>query len=84
MMIIPGAGNFRPSWMHSRDYGVIVANPFGRKAMRQGAVSKVTVEKGKPLRLVFAVLLHRELTDRPAQQKRVWRSCRTEAIHSPR
>jgi hypothetical protein len=33
MMVIAHPDNFRKSWFHSRDYGLIVANPFGKKAM---------------------------------------------------
>ena len=50
--------NFRPSWFHNRDYGLMVANPFGRKAMGQGDTSRVELKKGEHLRLRFGVLLH--------------------------
>ncbi len=50
--------NFRPSWFHNRDYGLMVANPFGRKAMNQGEASQVTVRPGETLRLRFGILLH--------------------------
>lgn len=50
--------NFRPSWWHNRDYGLMVANPFGRQAMRQGTVSQVTVHPGGELRLTFGAFLH--------------------------
>lgn len=33
LSVIASPDNFRPSWFHSRDYGLIVANPFGKKAM---------------------------------------------------
>jgi hypothetical protein len=33
VLLMPGPKNFRRSWFHSRDYGLLVANPFGRKAM---------------------------------------------------
>ena len=39
--------SFRPSWWHNRDYGVFVANPFGRAAMKQGDKSAVTVKRGE-------------------------------------
>ena len=56
--ITPDPANFRPSWFHNRDYGVMVANPFGRHAMTGGEPSRVTVIKGERLRLRFSVLLH--------------------------
>lgn len=51
-------GNFRESWWHNRDYGVFVANPFGRSALRQGEKSEVVVRAGESLELEFAAWLH--------------------------
>jgi len=34
--LMPDPANFRPSWFHNRDYGLMVANPFGRRALTQG------------------------------------------------
>jgi hypothetical protein len=56
--LIPSPNNFRESWWHNRDYGVFVANPFGRAAMKQGEKSSVPVRKGGALRLAFAAVLH--------------------------
>jgi len=56
--IVPYPQNFRPCWWHNRDYGVFVANPFGRKALTQGAASRVDVPRGESFSLRFAVLLH--------------------------
>lgn len=56
--VIPDPANFRPSWWHNRDYGVFVANPFGRHAMKQGEKSRVEVKKGETHRLRFTVVLH--------------------------
>ena len=50
--------NFRRSWWHNRDYGVFVANPFGRAAMKQGAVDRVEVPRGQTFRLRFGAVLH--------------------------
>lgn len=52
--------NFRPSWFHSRDYGLIVANPFGKKAMTGPGDSAVLpdrtlVDSGNTLRLRFGL-----------------------------
>jgi hypothetical protein len=58
LLLVPHPGNFRPSWMHARDYGVLVANPFGRNAFTKGEKSRVEVAPGTPLRLRFAVLAY--------------------------
>ena len=54
--------NFRSSWFHARNYGLMVANPFGRKAMKKGARSKVRIDSGETLRLRYAVWLHGKAT----------------------
>lgn len=58
IMLMASDKNFRDSWWHNRDYGVFVANPFGREAMKQGARSAITVSKGETLRLTFGALIH--------------------------
>ncbi len=54
--------NFRPSWFHSRDYGLIVANPFGKKAMTGANDPSIEpdhtkVGVGEMLRLGFGVYI---------------------------
>lgn len=66
--IIPDPANFRPSWWHNRDYGVFVANPFGRAAMKQGAESRIDVKKGEMFNLKFTVILSAE--EAPPDRKR--------------
>jgi hypothetical protein len=56
--LLSDSRNFRPSWWHNRDYGVFVANPFGRAAMRQGGKSAVTVKRGDTFRLRFGAVIH--------------------------
>jgi hypothetical protein len=56
--LMPAPSNFRASWWHNRDYGLFVANPFGRAAMQQGAPSAVVVKRGEPFRIAFAALVH--------------------------
>ena len=58
IMLMAGEQNFRDSWWHNRDYGVFVANPFGREAMKQGQTSSVEIAKGQALPLRFGALLH--------------------------
>jgi len=50
--------NFRPSWFHARDYGLLEANPFGRDAFGKGEKSKVVVKPGEKFRLRYGVLVH--------------------------
>jgi hypothetical protein len=56
--LMASPGNFRKSWWHNRDYGLMVANPFGRQAMKQGAKSAVPLKPGETLRLTFGAALH--------------------------
>ena len=56
--LMASPANFRESWWHNRDYGVFVANPFGREAMKQGARSSVIVSRGKSLQMTFGALVH--------------------------
>ena len=65
IMLMPDPKNFRPSWWHNRDYGLMVANPFGRAAMKQGAKSRVTVKRGETFRLCFGAAIHQEHVENP-------------------
>jgi hypothetical protein len=57
--------NVRPSWLHARDYGLLVSNPFGRKTFTGGEPSRVVVSPGGGLRLRFGVPAHSGPADRP-------------------
>ena len=57
VMLMPDPSNFRRSWFHARDYGLLVANPFGRNAFTRGEKSRVIVKQGDTLRLRFGVLI---------------------------
>jgi hypothetical protein len=61
--------NFRRCWFHARDYGVLVANPFGQNAFTKGEKSKVVVRKGETFRLRFGVLVHSGKADVAAAYK---------------
>jgi hypothetical protein len=50
--------NFRESWLHARNYGLLAANPFGRKAMKNGPISTLRVTSDEPLRLRYGIFLH--------------------------
>ncbi len=61
--LMPDPANFRPCWFHARDYGLLVANPFGRRALTGGEVSRVIVRGGETLRLRFGILVHADNVD---------------------
>ncbi|HEX3727079.1 MAG TPA: DUF6807 family protein [Pirellulales bacterium] len=73
VLLMADPRNFRRSWFHARDYGLLVANPFGQKAFTGGLASQVTVSKGDTLRLRFAVLFHAGEID-PAAAYCRWQS----------
>lgn len=50
--------NSRPSRFHARDYGLLVANPFGQQAFDKGAKNSVVVRPGETLRLRYGILIH--------------------------
>ena len=50
--------NFRPSWMHARNYGFMAANAFGRKAMKKGAASKFVIKTGESLKVRYGIWIH--------------------------
>jgi hypothetical protein len=58
VMLMPDPKNFRRSWFHARDYGLLVANPFGLQAFTKGKPSRIVVKKGETLTLRFGVLVH--------------------------
>ena len=58
MAIFCHPDNFRRSWFHARDYGLLVANPFGRRAFGKGEPSTVVVKPGEEFRLRYGILLH--------------------------
>ena len=66
IMLMPDPRNFRRSWFHARDYGLLVANPFGRNAFTKGEPSQVVVKRGETLSLRFGVLVHDGDLDRQA------------------
>ncbi|MFM7248710.1 MAG: DUF6807 family protein [Planctomycetaceae bacterium] len=56
--VVADPDNVRLPWWHTRDYGLLVANPFGRAALAKGPPSRVEVAAGGSLQLGFAAVLH--------------------------
>ena len=63
--------NPQASRFHSRDYGLLVANPFAIDAFRAGPKARSDVTRDKPLRLRFGILLYDDVAapDIAAQYK---------------
>ncbi len=57
IMIMPSPDNFRRSWFHARDYGLLLANPFGRNAFTGGAKSQIEVQPNERFNLQFGVFI---------------------------
>src|SRR5262249_29823385 len=81
--LMPDPANFRRSWFHARDYGLIVANPFGRKALTNGPESRVIVRSGEALRLGFGVFLHSAPSASPADPRAAYRDYLDELSRPP-
>jgi hypothetical protein len=58
MTVMPDPKNFRRSWFHARDYGLIAANPFGREKVAGGEPSEVLVKKGEKFHLGFGIAIY--------------------------
>ena len=74
VMVVPDPNNARPSWLHARDYGVVVTNPFPKQPKeRREPYVKTWVKKGVPYRLSYAVLIHDLPTDEPLDREAAYR-----------
>jgi hypothetical protein len=62
LAVLADPKNLHPTYWHVRDYGLMAANPFGRKkaGFHDGAAAKplVSIAKGDHLELRYGVLLH--------------------------
>ncbi len=75
--LMAAPGNFRAPWWHVRDYGLAVANPFGRAALKQGPRSEVVIRRAESLRLVFGASFHDgDAHDPPAEYEHFLNSTR--------
>ena len=43
---------------HTRDYGLMVANPFGQSVFKKGPAKKTALPSGQPFHLRFGILIH--------------------------
>ncbi|MEZ5302165.1 MAG: DUF6807 family protein [Verrucomicrobiales bacterium] len=59
VLVVPHPANARKCWGHTRDYGVMVINPFPRQPKeRREPYVKTEVPRGEAFRLGYTVLIH--------------------------
>jgi putative heme-binding domain-containing protein len=88
ILVAPSPENPRSSWLHARDYGVVVANPFPRQPKeRREPYVKTPVRRGETYRLAYAILIHEQPADaafdREAAYQRMIDALAAEAIEKP-
>jgi len=66
--VMASSKNFRPSWWHTRDYGLMVANPFGQAALAKGKPSQVRIKPGESMQLTFGAVFHSGFDYDPASE----------------
>jgi len=59
ILVTPSPNNPRPSWLHARDYGVVVTNPFPKQPKeRREPYVKTKVKQGDVFQLSYELLVH--------------------------
>jgi len=59
VMVVPSPANSRPCWIHARDYGLVVCNPFPRQPKeRREPYVRTWVKQGAAFRLAYAIAIH--------------------------
>ncbi|MBP7051739.1 MAG: PmoA family protein [Phycisphaerae bacterium] len=58
IMVMPDPRNVSLCRWHTRDYGLMVANPFARSAFKKGPANRTEVASGASFRLRFGILIH--------------------------
>lgn len=74
-MIMPSPRNARRCWMHTRDYGLIAANPFPKQPKeRREPYVRTLIKKGEPYRLSYGVLIHDQAAKTELDRKAIYES----------
>ncbi len=63
IMVMPDLRNVAACRWHLRDYGLMVANPFGQSVFKKGPAKKTAVMSGQPFHLRFGILIHASRTE---------------------
>lgn len=85
VMVMPDPGNSRPSWLHARDYGLVVTNPFPKQPReRREPYIKTQIRKGQPFKLAYAILFYDlpkgQQYDRAAEARKLMKSFEKRAV----
>lgn len=81
VMVVPSAANPRPSWLHARDYGVVVTNPFPKQPKeRREPYVNTWVRKGEPYRLSYDVLIHDRTADSALDREAAFERVKSRAV----
>ncbi|MGC6550801.1 MAG: PVC-type heme-binding CxxCH protein [Rubripirellula sp.] len=72
VMVVPGTQNRRDSWLHARDYGVVVTNPFPKQPReRREPFIKTPVAKNESFKLSYGVVIHELPEGQPLDRKEI-------------
>jgi hypothetical protein len=63
IMVMPDPRNAAVCRWHVRDYGLVVANPFGRSVFKKGPANRTDIVSGQPFHLRFGILIHATLDE---------------------
>ncbi|MBA4017237.1 MAG: hypothetical protein C0483_08695 [Pirellula sp.] len=70
--LMPHPSNPRPTWWHTRDYGVFVANGFGPRSVDEGAEPRLKVPAGETIMFRYAALVHESDAAKKPDLERVY------------
>jgi hypothetical protein len=71
VVLMPDPANFKPSWFHNRDYGLMVANSFGNKSFTQGEPSAIVIDANGSLKLKYAIYWYEASANVPRPIERI-------------
>jgi hypothetical protein len=71
VLLMPDQANFKTSWFHNRDYGLMVANSFGNQAFTQGEPSAIVIKANESLQLKYAIYWYESSTSESLPIERI-------------
>lgn len=72
VMVVSDPRNPRPSWLHARDYGVVVTNPFPKQPKeRREPYVKTHIGKNQRFQLSYSILIHDRSAKTPLNHEEI-------------